>query len=444
MLFENPFYLFEGIYHYIFISSNDIISNNNKCDIDNIIYNIIQNDPKCKYENKSTDDWIYFEERNNINFIKPFINKEIKLLSEIFSKDLFCNIFHIFIKNDIDYYSEIRYIKRFNGLGYTWNELIKIIDNKDLLKLGRDERWQKKYRKEGKEWKQLFKNTGAMILINKFQCVSKFMDIKNNNFKLEAVINKNTPKMCWMVNDYPYRYFDGIEHNLLWYLDDNNLTLKNDLIPFIEKHIKPNYIYIIYENPPEGKTVPELDHIHIVSVNLKEYYLKGCGNHKVIEKPYEWNVFYTNKNIQNKHYFNDKFGRNERMCRKYNKYLTENDKIYNTRQDMILNQLFGYNVVLNENTGKLCCVINDNTVNNNKYKIVENKFKYNVIDGIKQYVFFLLKKDGMINDEIENIIEKELNVKRKEYIYWTRDENSKSIRDMFYWNVFVFNEQNTS
>eukprot|EP01083_Nonionella_stella_P003233 9208_1 len=422
-LFENPFYLFQGIHHYVLLSVATHPYSTSE------IHRLMSND---------SSHCLYFEERSNIHFIRPFIDDRIQLLSEFLSPDKCGRIYHVLIKNDVEYYDGCELIcgDIKDKITYTWNELSDIISKGELGKLGRDERWQRKYANERKEYTKIFKDTGAMILIDRFKTAAQCVDKANNDWRLEAIVDENTQRMCWTVNDYPYRYFEGIEHNVLWYLgDDHHENTKKEMIPFIEHNVKPNYVYEIYLNPPHLKSVLELNHVHVVSVDLSKYYEMGCGALKIADAVSDWNLFYGNANIQNKHWYEGTIGRTERMCRKYHKYWTQNDRMYETRKDLILHKVFGYEVVLNEKSGKLCAVIGDTALDVG-YKLIENKFEYNVSKDVKQYVLFCLK----VNDdtqEIENIIEAEVKANMKDYVYWKPSENQKTIHDIMYYNIFV-------
>lgn len=106
----------------------------------------------------------------------------------------------------------------------------------------------------------------------KWGCTADYLHVKlfgwdseiNDDGKLVAVKSESYErKIVWMPNDFPYAWEAGIQHDLLWATDLPVLSLKecNDMI---SKHL-PGKEFVWFTNSMAGRSVPEIDHIQILS-----------------------------------------------------------------------------------------------------------------------------------------------------------------------------------
>eukprot|EP01083_Nonionella_stella_P225357 801275_1 len=145
-------------------------------------------------------------------------------------------------------------MNHFYGLNHVILLIIKI-----WKKLGREENKLRRYiaDRNKKKTKKIvdksniiakkvlgFNSIRDKILIKEFLCKS---EINKENNKLKAIVDETTPRMLWTDNLYPYFYEAGIQHNIVWYLDEK--IEPNVLNEFIKKHIGENREYIYWENP---------------------------------------------------------------------------------------------------------------------------------------------------------------------------------------------------
>lgn len=156
-----------------------------------------------------------------------------------------------------------------------WPELIDIIDKEqNLAKLSRSVQQQKEYviyrRELLKEWKSVYDH----VLVTKFdfdrRLIPKFNEeIKDQKEQLwEAYPPLNEVREIKKVlkpNEFPYYFAEGIEHWCLWKLcenvtDEEIVVAKNDL-QAMHGDIRD---YISWRNPPHLKSLPDIDHIHIL------------------------------------------------------------------------------------------------------------------------------------------------------------------------------------
>jgi hypothetical protein len=155
-----------------------------------------------------------------------------------------------------------------------WPELIDIIDKEqNLAKLSRSVQQQKEYivyrRELLKEWKSVYDH----ILVTKFDFDRRLMpndeDTKYRNEQLwEAyppLSEVREVKKVLKPNDFPYYFAEGIEHWCLWKVcedvtDEEIEEAKKDLQEMHGDVVD----YLSWRNPPHLKSLPDIDHIHIL------------------------------------------------------------------------------------------------------------------------------------------------------------------------------------
>jgi hypothetical protein len=155
-----------------------------------------------------------------------------------------------------------------------WPELIDIIGKEqNLAKLSRSVQQQKEYiiyrRELLKEWKSVYDH----ILVTKFDFDRRLMpndgDTTDRNEKLwEAyppLSEVREVKKVLRPNDFPYYFADCIEHWCLWKLCED---VTDEEIEEAKKNLQEMHGdvigYLSWRNPPHLKSLPDIDHIHIL------------------------------------------------------------------------------------------------------------------------------------------------------------------------------------
>jgi hypothetical protein len=178
---------------------------------------------------------------------------------------------------------------------FTWDELVKIIDEeKNLAKLSRSEEQERDYQIRMREMKTKWKSPYDHILCSKFgfekrQFTNETHTVWEAYPKLSEV---KEPRKALVKNDFPYNYRAGIEHYVLWKIcedvtDEDIEAAKEELKRTTDYIGKPTFLsfqallslvhcrsffnvfpcipdLLWWTNPPNLKSLPDLDHIHII------------------------------------------------------------------------------------------------------------------------------------------------------------------------------------
>lgn len=203
---------------------------------------------------------------------------------------------------------------QFATIQYTWEDLSHIITHKKFSLLRRHVNQEKIYRLYTQKLRQEWKSVYDFILHCKFQfdrrlvpiidascddekgknIQSSFdidiedesLNLNKNNLPLlpripsppighiwEAFepLNKQIPKRVLVMNDFPYYMKDDIEHWCLWKLGGDDVD-DNDMKWAKERLISRNDVVEIMHwiNPVHLKSLPDIDHAHIVCLIKKE------------------------------------------------------------------------------------------------------------------------------------------------------------------------------
>ena len=120
---------------------------------------------------------------------------------------------------------------------------------------------------------------------DRLQCESfGYTAIKDKEGKLVAQIDDETAskgeKVAWMENKYPYFFAEGIHHNVVFFesikgRDYCSHTIKNKLGPGRE--------VVWFTNSIESRSVPEIDHIHVIYRDSQFLSKKTKYNTSIIE-----------------------------------------------------------------------------------------------------------------------------------------------------------------
>jgi len=158
---------------------------------------------------------------------------------------------------------------------YGWDEIKDIIERKrDLSLLCRSEEQEEFYRQTRSELSEKWKTVHDFILVSKFDHDKISVDKEQPNSKWQAdpcLEKAREMRTSLSLNDHPYYFVDGIDHWVLWKIGGLVTPTeidyaKNDLKKRGEKDGKGRKVIdtIHWINPPELKSLPEIDHAHIL------------------------------------------------------------------------------------------------------------------------------------------------------------------------------------
>lgn len=148
---------------------------------------------------------------------------------------------------------------------FTWEDLHQIIVvDKDLARLSRSVETEWQYKKEREQLLEHYETIYDHILHTKFQ-FETWLDKKSN--KLKAVPPRDAKsKISLVKNDYPYFVEPGIEHWVLWklYAEISKADVDEAIRELQARH-GDIMETIWWENPPALKSLPDINHIHILA-----------------------------------------------------------------------------------------------------------------------------------------------------------------------------------
>lgn len=162
----------------------------------------------------------------------------------------------------------------------SFEDVKEIIVSGSLEKLGRSEEQQKVYDSFYdnvivKEWK----SGGDYILANKFGAQTEICDARRSVIRpLQGV--KST--VLLLPNDFPYHFEPNISHFILWKLNGAiNIEEINAAIEDLKTNL-PVLESTYYTNPSHLKSIPEIDHAHIVLKIRQEKNFSYCMINKAL------------------------------------------------------------------------------------------------------------------------------------------------------------------
>lgn len=144
----------------------------------------------------------------------------------------------------------------------TWDEVTKIIQKGELEKLGRSNEQHHEYVEFMDQIKNNYASVVDYLLISKFQFDSECV-----NGKVAAIRSPaQQGRLLLATNDFPYNFEDGIQHFVLWKLGGAVLESEiSDAISEIISKASPDPVECVsYVNPLALKSIPEIDHAHIL------------------------------------------------------------------------------------------------------------------------------------------------------------------------------------
>lgn len=170
-----------------------------------------------------------------------------------------------------------------------WSELVTIIQvQNDLARLARSESQQREYEIFKYYLRQYFKSILDFVLISKLGIPKQW----NDDSKLwqaagvtagsseENDGGSSSNRMVLIPNDFPYNMKSNIMHYILWsHGGSSNTISQNDIDEAIcaiktRFHLQAKVIYWI--NPPNLKSLPEIEHVHfLVQLPSRQTLLNG-------------------------------------------------------------------------------------------------------------------------------------------------------------------------
>mmetsp|Transcript_3266 Transcript_3266/g.4447 ORF Transcript_3266/g.4447 Transcript_3266/m.4447 type:complete len:169 (-) Transcript_3266:162-668(-) len=145
----------------------------------------------------------------------------------------------------------------------SWGEICDFISNKQYSKLGRMPAEIQVYREFRTILMERYKTVGDFILssVFEFDCVET-----SDSKTLEAIWPSLTKyQLVWRENDFPYSLEDGIEHHVLWTTGE----LTEEIILKEATKNRPGYEFVHFINPPELRSVVDVEHAQIMSRKLQ-------------------------------------------------------------------------------------------------------------------------------------------------------------------------------
>lgn len=152
----------------------------------------------------------------------------------------------------------------------TWEELVQILQvEKDLFKISRSKAQQHEYEVFRYHVKQQYASILDYILVSIFSFEA--VPCETNGPKRRAhprLKDVVTPKILLAENDYPYYLADNVVHFVLWKLKEPLLpqeiqSAREELLSGTKTKRKTLGI-LQWVNPPNLKSIPEIDHVHFL------------------------------------------------------------------------------------------------------------------------------------------------------------------------------------
>ena len=148
-----------------------------------------------------------------------------------------------------------------------WPELVQIIlIEKCLAKLSRSVEQQRDYEIYRRDLKRHWKSIYDHILVTKFGREQR-TDPKDGLYYAYPPLSSDIKevKKCVVHNDFPYYMADGVEHWVLWKLGaDCTLNDIDDAKQEIGERLGDVVDFMHWVNPPHLKSLPDIDHVHIL------------------------------------------------------------------------------------------------------------------------------------------------------------------------------------
>lgn len=151
-----------------------------------------------------------------------------------------------------------------NEIKMTWEEVKDVIIRGDLAILGRSQQQQEEYDAFYNQTKSNWLTIADFLLATKFEYeVLEDITSKKKSVNRTNIISQERLKLA--PNDFPYYFEDGIHHFILWKL--GGIITEHEAVDAAMKlrtHNSKYIDHIIYINPPHLKSIPEIEHAHVL------------------------------------------------------------------------------------------------------------------------------------------------------------------------------------
>ena len=149
----------------------------------------------------------------------------------------------------------------------TWEEVKDVVGRGDLAVLGRSQQQQQEYDAFYNKTKSEWLSIADFLLASKFNYQVFEADIEGSKKKQvhRTNVTIEQEKLVLAPNDFPYYFEDGIQHFILWKLG-GEITEQEAVDAAMRLRTKnPSYVdHVIYINPPHLKSIPEIEHAHVL------------------------------------------------------------------------------------------------------------------------------------------------------------------------------------
>jgi hypothetical protein len=152
-----------------------------------------------------------------------------------------------------------------------WTELVRIIKDDDIAHLARSESQQREYEIFRYYLKRHYQSIVDFVLCTKFGVPKRWnaqteLWQRASHHDDEDDCNKNgenSEKMVLVPNDFPYSMQPGIIHYILWKRTKIAPTDIEVATDELKKQLSAEDI-VYWVNPPNLKSLPEIDHVHFL------------------------------------------------------------------------------------------------------------------------------------------------------------------------------------
>mmetsp|Transcript_15627 Transcript_15627/g.21424 ORF Transcript_15627/g.21424 Transcript_15627/m.21424 type:complete len:156 (-) Transcript_15627:90-557(-) len=143
-----------------------------------------------------------------------------------------------------------------------FEEIKTIVDEDRLELLGRSHRQQEQYEDFCRGIRALWISVSDYLIASKFN-TEVYFNIEGKKCVKRPITNCDG--IVLVLNDFPYNFEAGIQHYILWKM--GGPVTKQNILDSIEslRQSKVNFTdYVYYINPPHLKSIPDIEHAHII------------------------------------------------------------------------------------------------------------------------------------------------------------------------------------
>ena len=156
----------------------------------------------------------------------------------------------------------------YRTIPFNWTELVQIIEvEKNLAKLSRSVKQQTEYQIHMRELRRKWSDPHHYILHSKFGFEKRL--VKSTDGELWEIyhpISTRTPALHLSLNDFPYYTAPEIYHYVLWkFGGDVSAQEIEQACQQIRNELGDVLDFLHWKNPPHLKSLPDIDHAHILA-----------------------------------------------------------------------------------------------------------------------------------------------------------------------------------